>query len=984
MSRRRKKKQRQSQDRSAPAAAKQPPSTTESTCIPGGQPKGSKDRSLPAGKQRRIEALIAAGKHREAVTKAKRLHKQTGSAVSEALLIDAYVAWIDRLRADKMPSEARALLESVWDRLPGARERLVPLRVPLGMVDELLRPLSERDLPGDRRADIEAAIRREVRDLDAIVRCDALPEDHRLRRDARVVAEAFSAVTTREVTDEEMSLPAISRRSPLAPWKALIRALAWFYRREDEHARRWLDAIAPGDAVRPLGEVLLGLLDGERLAAGDAAALQDAVAGVDAALRNRMMALDAAFERGSPAPILHATRQAVRTCRQVRPGFLVRLRQHLSIRGVMQNLPVEALRAAMGGPSNRDAYFWRLWARAEERSVSRIAFACSLWDRFLCHALHEGWLDTGSAEEAAVYLHMSDLLSGVPQDELDELRQEYVPSDPANVYEGQPPEIRAAGARSGDGLDPYFLDPDSLYERACAAMPTAEGFSAWLDWAGRSGGSSKAAERVALAWHRARPTDGRPLLWLYTSAEQRRAYKKALGYLDKAEATDGLNPEIRRARVRLLVATAMRHLKQGKPALVDKDLVALGELSESRPDLSGLIWAIRSAREAQGKDVTQARDAASRTIEQLSCRPTAAVVLHAVFAECALAAATHRAVTGGLGRYTLGAAGEVVRGLALLEDVGLRVELPNGWYRGLTADLRQKRSEPTVAQLRTLAEVALREDRLELAYLATGVGLNREETDVARFLLLRARSLPPFAAERRQACFAAVRELARQRQDLDLLAEAIDHQGRTAWWNPLDDDDTGSQWPGVLRFERLQKQYPTYSPRERYRKSYDDECNCDVCRRRRGELGPAPSRGRPPPGPRQQDLDLFDFDDLDDDDFDDDDDDFDDDGLDDLFGDLSDLFGDLGNLFGEEGDHPGDLSALGPLLIELIARHGRLLGPEELARVDPELYARMCEAMNVESQEVSGPASRPPGPARGRPAKRKSKTRRSKKRRGKR
>jgi SRSO17 transposase len=45
----------------------------------------------------------------------------------------------------------------------------------------------------------------------------------------------------------------------------------------------------------------------------------------------------------------------------MRPELLTRMRQHISIRCVFERLPAGAVARAMGGPSRKDAYFWRLY-----------------------------------------------------------------------------------------------------------------------------------------------------------------------------------------------------------------------------------------------------------------------------------------------------------------------------------------------------------------------------------------------------------------------------------------------------------------------------------------------------------------------------------------------------------------------------------------------------------------------------------------------
>ena len=108
-----------------------------------------------------------------------------------------------------------------------------------------------------------------------------------------------------------------------------------------------------------------------------------------------------------------------------------------------------------------------------------------------------------------------------------------------------------------------YLHPGWLFEQACAMDPTAETFLQWTGWAEKHGKPAD-AEGAAEAWKKALPQDPRPLLRLMRYAEDRDALKKALGYLRQAEALDGVSSEVRRARLRLLLLGAVRHLKQGK------------------------------------------------------------------------------------------------------------------------------------------------------------------------------------------------------------------------------------------------------------------------------------------------------------------------------------------------------------------------------------------------------------------------------------
>jgi hypothetical protein len=81
----------------------------------------------------------------------------------------------------------------------------------------------------------------------------------------------------------------------------------------------------------------------------------------------------------------------------------------------------------------------------------------------------------------------------------------------------------------------------------------------WLDWAKKQR-DWRAADRVAERWRQACEKDVAPLLWLMESSEKRSAYQKSLKYLHQAEQLDRLNPEVRKAKLRLLFAPDFRVL----------------------------------------------------------------------------------------------------------------------------------------------------------------------------------------------------------------------------------------------------------------------------------------------------------------------------------------------------------------------------------------------------------------------------------------
>jgi hypothetical protein len=130
-------------------------------------------------------------------------------------------------------------------------------------IEELVRPLNDPELSAERRAAIEAAIAREAVDLAALAECAVLPPEHPLRQAASALQRAFLAVTAGPVGEEAVELPEVSHRSPLASWKLLVRAIACFYRGEDEACRRYLEAIQPESAPARLVPAMQAMLGGK-------------------------------------------------------------------------------------------------------------------------------------------------------------------------------------------------------------------------------------------------------------------------------------------------------------------------------------------------------------------------------------------------------------------------------------------------------------------------------------------------------------------------------------------------------------------------------------------------------------------------------------------------------------------------------------------------------------------------------------------------
>ena len=208
---------------------------------------------------------------------------------------------------------------------------------------------------------------READDLAALAECAALPSEHPLRKAASELQRAFLAVTEGPVGEEAVALPEVSHRSPLAPWKLLVRAIACFYRGEDEACRRYVEAIKPESAPARLVPAIQAMLGGKPVGlTAAAAALVSSTTSDPATLRKALEALEGAFDSHKAGPSLKGIHEAVQACRETAPDQVERLKQHISVRSKLTEMDMEKVNAAMGGAPRYDAYFWRLLARGME------------------------------------------------------------------------------------------------------------------------------------------------------------------------------------------------------------------------------------------------------------------------------------------------------------------------------------------------------------------------------------------------------------------------------------------------------------------------------------------------------------------------------------------------------------------------------------------------------------------------------------------
>ena len=810
-----------------------------------GKGGGESENAPPATEAVRIRELIAGQHSKAAVEVAKELYKRRATAESEGLLIAAYEARIRDLVKQGMSVEARSLLNLVGERFPSARDRLreiqFEIRAGEDNLGELVAPLQDPNLAPGIREKIETAVRQRVQDLSALAEASSLPALHPLREGAVGLLAALQAVTRERAEEAVVFLPQVSRRSPLASWKALVNAIASFYRGEDESCQKWLEAIAPDSVparLIPPIQAMLGKAPGFVFSAATLKLMSSVASGREV-LRATLACLDQAMDAGNKKLILDKAREAVNLCRQCCPDLTEKLRQHIAIRCMLLNFAVEPVCGAIGRP-REDAYWWRLMARSFEEvaaSIEQHAQSVLLWEKFRQQALKEKWFVANSLEDGVLSSHMAQVVERFPAD----LADPWLENHPHDFYcSGHNGMLSPAG----------LLSPGDLYERACRADPNLEAFRRWLNWAKKQP-DWRVPDRVADLWRQARRQDVEPLLWLMESTENRGAYQKALKFLEEAEQLDGLNPEVRKAKLRLLVCGVLRHFRQRKAHLASQGIDRIRALPEtSDGNLTPAVSALRLVCAALGKDVDAVKKHRADLEEQLGSVAAAYVLQRGLVEASVLAygdALLQPLEMNSLdGRSLLTG---LSKAFALGNLVGVALTIPEEWEDHLSAALMHPNPPLDIAEMLVVGEAALHGQAPELAFAVSAAGMARGGAD-SRFLFLRARALPLWATERRYHCLCVALELARRERNPELAGRVLD-QLRGYPTNMFGSDDflDGLEYDGfsvkpellneVLEEERKKKQFPIAEPNARPRYVHEgqvEERDSPRSRRRRNDF----------------------------------------------------------------------------------------------------------------------------------------------------
>jgi hypothetical protein len=530
---------------------------------------------------------------------------------------------------------------------------------------------------------------------------------------------------------------------------------------------------------------------------------------------------------------------------------------------------------------------------------------------------------------------MADLLQRLPADDFEWLQSKFIREFRGfeSYYHGQPVSVLKAVRKDSRSVsDTYFLYLEHLYRLAVEIDPASETFRQWLEWTEKHTSHWKKPDTIARAWHKAVSDDTRPLLYLMKSAEKRNAFQKSLGYLDKAECLDRLNPDVKKARLRLLVATAVRHLKQKKTHLAQKDISAIERLPQSgEGDRPAFVMALKSICAMIDGQKSKLNRLNIELMNFLENPLTVKVLIQGLLTACGLS--DRETILPVYSQEPLeddDLVAAVARGCTLGDDMGIPVAIPPECEQKLHDFFASAEGTLGPASIRIIAETALCGKNLKLAYAAAGAGLMMGGAATAGFLILRARSLPAWEISRIDDCLSAAIELARRKRDMDLIDEAIElrREGKGSPFGfSIFSDMTGNgnssmaaeELDDVLQREKKTRDYPSFMSTDFFN-DFDDDLEDSQCRHCDAENCPD-RKAAFTPG------DLYD------DDFDDEDDEFDD--IPDFNALLDDFLPDL----------PPELMSLIKKVLSKHGKNGSFPDPEELARKDPWLADQLLREM---------------------------------------
>lgn len=718
----------------------------------------------------RLQSSLAGGDSRAAVEAAKLLLRESPGSESAALAVRAYVARIRSLIAEGLGREAGAMAAIVRERFPShvasCAAELEDARLAAGDFDWLLRDLAAADAA--RRAAVEERLLPWISDPAALARSPALDPGDPLAREAAAVAEVFEVVTSRIASSDELApLGDIRRRSPLAPWKLLVRAIDAFHRNEDDRVAANVAAIEPRSPAARAGAVLSELTGGRPQGRRSFAAerLIDRISGGRAAIAAHLRAIEAAESSDDRRWLREEVRALARAFDKLSPFAREQARiALLSLHGI--HFGPEQI-ASLFRIDDRGPEMQRYFALLME--LTGAPFAPSTWIEYARERLASRDIEPWQAAE--IHLHAL---------ELGEVDDPFACNDPTHGH-------------------PVDESPDTaqVIEQIIASDPAPSVFARLVPHLDRL--DSKELRRALTLWRRRDPGAPEPLVRLLRLAEEERKYDDALALVRDGDGLKIIDPEYARLRRRVLFRRAEQLLDGGSRAAAAKlldDVEGVGD--DAGVWLLALQWAAAPPERAGEllAELSRYGVAGEIVMAEITGR------LRVPFALPASQPSPEELLAG------------IRRALAVLDAAG-RIPRHCAWI--------VQRAEPyldraTEGQLLAVAAAALVLSMIPLAWKATARGLTVAGTSLPRALLVRAEILLAIHAEPKRTLLAigAARALAESAHDSETVQRAAELAHQVRFYRLREEKLSQHEIDAVIEHERTSAEPPvSRSPRAR-------------------------------------------------------------------------------------------------------------------------------------------------------------------------
>jgi len=748
----------------------------------------------------RIEALLAAGDARQAMTEAKLYHKNVRTRDTERLAARAYRARAEQLRKEGKTAEASDVVRHARERYPAGRDLLadfertapkatpaleppaangrnapkaMPVREPPAAHGSGMRARSPEALPppgsavqiavGDDRGNWVETIRKNLTDPANLRRTKDVPSGHPLLAEGLAIEAALNAVTSGPVEDSVVALPQVADSSPLSSWKHLVQALHHLYGGRDRMCRESLAKVRRGEAVHLLVQPIRIMLNGTGMdrATPVMRSLVSKVLGGRGELYDGVRALEEAFRAQDPYAVGRSLQRVSQVCRQHYPGLVSELQRRCVCRSALFGYSVESVLTCMERPCPVDVGTWKICARAAEKAGSSM-HAAIYWDRALSFVTPGDDAVPAGPMRAALMIRAARLSAQTRR--IDRSRR----GSSLRDYLSRAEIAKAFFGETGPADEgvwqwiSFVTEPYGLYARACAEEPRAEWFEEWHSFtASDEPKSSPRDEAVAALWSKACPRDLRPLHYLAAAAEKRGKLTKAATAVEKALRIDPKNEKILELRVRIDAQQVLHHhdSRRGREAaevlerLRDLPIMSEGFRPVLHSMLTGIVLCARERRE-QWAAVVAAAGAALGSA-------AAAEFLAESLARGPKLATDGLSWAGARRIRQDEALDACVAVVSAAEDWFVKVELPVKWVDALAKQMSKALpSMETAAARRLAAAVRLRGPvTADVLYMLSAAGL-RSRQEVPLFLVQRARSFPGEVWRRRTLCWLAAAALA--------------------------------------------------------------------------------------------------------------------------------------------------------------------------------------------------------------------------------